>query len=251
MFVTTVMITHNIGLSVGLSLIGYLVTGGVVTRLTGGVFCDKIVQENLKIGSPSQEFLHAYPPPSTLGEITQGKGLHYKADIAAVIFEGTSCIDEERQVHDIWISPFVAQNDTVCIHIVSEESATIEYFKQKPPSLSSSTLPVQLIFINDACPKIRLVDELQLIEASGAFQFFLCPAEPLEHYKTVTLYGFGAWSHYNATVTNPRDLPYLYRNRSEIFNNRLNYIWAIPVDIIITPIYFLVFWVWWCFFVEF
>jgi hypothetical protein len=46
-FVVTIMVTHNIGLSIGLSPTGYLLTGGIATLLTGGLFCAEIVQKNL------------------------------------------------------------------------------------------------------------------------------------------------------------------------------------------------------------
>jgi hypothetical protein len=150
---------------------------------------------------------------------------------------GTVILDERGRPKQIWVFPFASANDAVCLNLVSEEQATIDYYRQKPASGAEPNRPTRLIFIDDCWPE-RLSGELKSLERSGTYDFYICPAKPLEHTTTITVYGFGAWSNYRAKVSNPGSLPYIHRSRLKLLANSLNYLWAVPLDAVIMPVFY-------------
>lgn len=230
---------------------GYLLIGIIFTFLAGGFFSGPVTMRNNVLSAPYQEFLHAKGETSSIGSICKGNTFNVLSGDKVAVFTGTVVLDERGKPKYVWISPFTTADDAVCFHITSEQSATIEYFARKPAAASSPSQTLELIFIDECWPKLRLKEEILSLNESGKFDFYICPAEPLEHNTTIAIYGFGVYSDYAAKVSNPKSLPYINRSRGEILANSLNYMWAVPLDCAIMPIAYPAFQIWWHYFVKF
>jgi len=124
----------------------------------------------------------------------------------------------------------------ICIHVSSETSATLEYVRQRPDSLEGSDRVVQTIFVGVPLSGGPLGEEMETIDQSKQFAFFVTPAMPMEHNTTITLHGFGTWSNYAAKITNPQACPYIHRSHGKLVLEALNYLWTVPLDIITMPV---------------
>ena len=233
------------------AIAAYLLIGLVLTITTGGFFCFPITCKNRELRAPHQEFLHAKTVTSTIATIAKEDARSSFSDDTVITFGGSVVLDENGRPKDIWIVPFSSVNDAVCFHIESEKTATVEYFRQKPAAFPALGPTTQLIFLDECWPKIRLKEELKSLDESGRYDFYICPAEPLEHNTTITIYGFGKYSNYSAKVSNPESLSSIHRDRCEILTNRLNYLWAVPLDMAISPIGVPAWYIFWKFFVRF
>ncbi len=231
---------------VQLVIVVYLVIGSALTWFTQGFFCGPITQQNRVLASPQQEFVFGWKG-ETVDAICPGSGRPF-CDDRVVVLSGSVSYDEQRKPTKVWLAPFAAASDAVCFHLQSETTAQIEYFPQAP---ADRGVAAQLIFIDECWPTLRLKDALQSLEASGKYPFCICPAKPMEHTTTLTLYGLGANASYEAKVGNPEQLPYLHRSRQRILANRLHYLWAAPLDAVVTPIGLPAFLIWWRCFVRF
>jgi hypothetical protein len=206
---------------------------------------------NRMSSAPYQEFLHAKAEASTIGTICKQDISNVFSSDRIVTFGGSVIVDERGKPKDIWIFPFAADNDAVCFHVVSENSASIEYHAQKPGSPSASSRRTDFIYIDEPWPELRLKGELKSLEESGRYGFYVYPSEPVEHNATIIIRGIGAYSDYHAKVSNPERLPNIHRSRAKILANSLNYIWAVPLDCAIMPIVYPAFQIWWHNFVRF
>ena len=229
----------------------YLLIGLIMTITIGGCASVPIAMTNRMLRAPYQEFLHAKAETSTIGTICKLNTPTVSSDDKVITFGGSVVVDEQGKPKDIWVFPFAVANDAVCFHMVAGDSATIEYFAQKPAVALVPNRPAKLIYIDEPWPEIRLKDELKSLEESGRYGFYIYPSEPTEHKATIIIHGFGAHSDYHAKVSNPEHLPYLNRSRGKIWANSLNYIWAVPLDSAIMPIVYPAFQLWWHNFVRF
>ena len=234
-----------------IAAIGYLLIGLVLTLTPGGCFSGQVTQAIVEMNSPHLEFLKVKGRVTTIGSLADIPDQPYLEDHQTVIVDGLLVQDRLNKPIELWIKPFGTANDALCIHIVSESTATIEYISQGNAAPPAHARPTRLLFVDERVPHLRTNIEMKALTKSHPFSFLLCPAEPMEHNKTITVYGFGAWSHYASKVTNPEDFPHIYRNHRNNVLKGLNYLWAGPLDILTMPIIYPAFEIWWKFFVRF
>ena len=232
-------------------VIGYLFIGLVLTFTPGGCFSGEVTQAIVEMNSPHLEFLKVKGRVTTIGSLADVPDQPYLDDHQTVIVDGLLVQDALNQPKELWIKPFGTANDTLCIHIASESTATIEYLSQGNATPPAHARPTRLLFVDEGVPHLRTNIEMKALTKPQQFSFLLCPAEPMEHNKTITVYGFGAWSHYAAKVTNPGDFPYIYRNHRNTVRKGLNYLWAGPLDVLTMPIFYPAFQIWWNVFLRF
>jgi hypothetical protein len=226
----------------------------MLTFTVGGFFCCPIVMKIRVLKAPYQEFLRTKSETSTINTICR-EGTVSRGDYRVVIFAGTVAGGKQGKPKDIWLLPFATANDAVCFHVVSEESATIEYFAHKPAAASLPSRPTKMIFIDNAAPEPGLEGKLKALGESGRYGFYICEANHFDYVhgldRSLAIHGLGAYSGYHARVSNPENLPYINRSRSEILANSLNYLWAVPLDIATMPVAVPAFLIWWFNFVKF